>query len=445
MTRDDAVSDVLDEYVPPFEADAGAWEEIRRRAHADSPRARRSGSASRFGVAGAVVAAIVVAILAWPADRQPGVLDRALAAVGDGPVLHVVFEDEFSGTVIDLASGERRELHSQREAWFDPKRGLHEVSRFGGVVQSEALSDPRELSRFAAKTFALLAEEYPNALQTGRARNLGPGEAYGKPVYWIRVDAELLPDAVDRKFHEWAHDVAISRETFEPVATRETRDGVPGPDTGARILRLERLAAGEGDFSARTDEWGGLAVKEGVEPITRAEATEALGRVPLWLRPEFAGVTLAEVFRTTRAEGRHSRTELFGNAAADALACRAGIRRSLDGSRSVAACDRMRRAGRSLGMRGDRVFALGPIVWGKPHTGVRLVYGTVGERYVMLTETTDPRGLRVTGFVPSEGSLLVTGKRSGLLALDGVYVSIGASSEELVLGAARALEPMPSS
>lgn len=47
------------------------------------------------------------------------------------------------------------------------------------------------------------------------------------------------------------------------------------------------------------------------------------------------------------------------------------------------------------------------------------------------------------GYVPPEGSMLLVGKRAGFLAIDGVYVGIAASSEELVLSAARALEPMP--
>lgn len=443
MTKFDSVSDVLEEFVPPFDAEDRDWEEILRRAHSDPMRpAPRFGLASRLGVAAAATAIILLAILFWPAvGRQPGVLDRALAAVGKGPVLHVVFEDEFSSTLIDLSTGERREMHGEREAWFDPERGLHEISRFSGVVQSEALFGPRELPRFAAKTFALLGADYREALESGRARNLGPGEAHGEPVYWIRVDAESLPDSADGKLHEWAHDVGVSRVSFKPVATRETRDGTPGPDTGARILRLETLASGEGDFTADTDEWGGLAIKEGVEPITRAEAHDALGRTVLWLGPDFAGLSLTQILRTTRAEGRHSRTELFGQAAADALACGDEIRRSFHG-RFVKACERMRRAKRSLEMRGNRVFATGPVVWGKPETGVRLVYGTVGDRYVMITETTDPRGLRVAGLAPPEGSLLVTGKQSGTLSVDGVYVSIGASSEELLLSAARSLGPM---
>lgn len=47
-------------------------------------------------------------------------------------------------------------------------------------------------------------------------------------------------------------------------------------------------------------------------------------------------------------------------------------------------------------------------------------------------------------YVPPEGSILIEASgRTGFLSVDGLYVSIEAPSEELVLTAARALEPMP--
>jgi hypothetical protein len=459
MREFNSVSDALEQYVAPFEGDDGDWEEILRRADADPPRRRL-----RFGAAGgAAVAAIVAVVLFWPfAGDKPGVLDRALAAVGDGPVLHVVFEEDWGGTVVDLRTGERRELHGEREAWYDRERGLHTVSLLGGSVQSDELLGPDGVPQHEAKTFGLLGEGYREALRSGRASNLGAGEAYGEAVYWIRVDAQWLPDSADGKLHEWAHDVAVSRSTFEPVATRETRDGKPGPDTGARILRLETLAAGDGDFSVGARPiTSGTAFKEGSEQIARERAADALGRTPLWLGPGHADIPLAQVLRTTKAKGDHRRTELTGTAAANVRACFKSAPRT--GRRSKA-CESMRTLRGSVLMHGGKVYALGPVEWGEAHTGVRLFYGTVGSDpstqsvdvppvhepsrldhpYIELTETTHRNDLRGSfGYVPPEGSVLLLGGRLGLLAIDGVYIGIAASSEDLLLSAARALEPMP--
>jgi hypothetical protein len=453
---DPRLTGALDEIVPPRPG-PDRWEAIVGTAR--TPQRARRRWLIRVAPVGAVAVAALVLTLAWPFGGGPQgtIVERAAAAIGDGPVLHVVFEDDWGGTLIDLGTGERRELHGEREVWYDAGRGLHAISRFAGVVQGDVLYAPDEVARYESKTFALLGEDYRKALQSGRARDLGPGEAYGKPVYWIRVDAEWLPDVADGKLREWAHDVGVSRTTFEPVATRETRDGKPGPDTGARILRLETLPAGDGNFSAgERESRDGAAVREGREPITREDAAAALGRRPLWLGPDYVGLPLAQVYKTTKAKGRQGETKLSGSAAADAKACRAYVRRN--GTRAGAACERMRRAGRSLLIRGDKVYELGPVVWDKPHTGVELFYGTVGDDpstyrkdqaplwdrpHLQLTETTYRDDARGSWYLPPEGSILLTGGPSGFLVADGVYISIAASSEELVLSGARALKAMP--
>ena len=432
-----SVSDVLEQYVPPFDDDGGDWDAIVRRGTIEP---RRRGFPA--GVALLVAAVALTVLLSPVAGDRPGVLERALAAIGDGPVLHVVLEDDWAVTLVDLRTGERRELHGEREFWYDPARGLHEISRLGDAVQADLLYRPDEVPRYRLKTFALLGEEYREALLSGRARNLGAGTAYGEPVYWLRVDAESLPDSADDQLHEWAHDVAVSRTTFEPVATRETRDGVPGPATGARILRLETLAEGEGDFdAAENGDPTGTTFREGREPAALSDAAQALGRTPVWLGREYASLPLSHVFRTTRAEGRMRRTEVTGSLAREMKACGAAIRRGAERTTSTA-CARMRRSGLSLSTRGGAVYQLGPVVWGKAHTGVVLRYGPLGAAYVELTETTHAALSGPLRYAPPEGTVLVTGARV-VTTVAGVYVSVVASTQELALAAARALVPMP--
>jgi hypothetical protein len=402
----------------------------------------------RRGPAGALVLAILAAAalaLFWPFGNghSGGILDRALAAAGDGPVVHLVVREGWGGTLVDLESGARTPVYAEHEFWYDPARGLHEVSRYGGAVQADLLYRRGEVPRHEEKQLALIGRDYRDALRSGTAENLGPGTAYGEPVYWLRVDAQELEDS-DGTTHEWAHDVAISRSTYRPVGTRETRDGVSGPGTGARILRLETLDAGAGDFTVDPSEDPDRVVgQEGQDPIALEDARPALGRTPLWLGRDYDGLPLWQVLKSFQTEGRRPTTQLTGKAAEDALACRDQQR--AHGARVGAACDRMAALGKSIFMRGDHVYALGTPVWAPPQTGVVFAYrGDRGE-HVELTETTHPEMVRaIGGYAPPDEKALVNGDgRQLLLFRDGVYVRVEASSPELALTAARSLEPMP--
>jgi hypothetical protein len=90
-----------------------------------------------------------------------------------------------------------------------------------------------------------------------------------------------------------------------------------------------------------------------------------------------------------------------------------------------------------------------------------LFYGSVGDDpstyrkdvvprydqpYVAITQTTQrARFQRGVGrYVPPEGSIFIAaGGRTAFLRVGDLYVTIEASTEELILPAARALEPMP--
>jgi hypothetical protein len=418
----------------------------------DARPSRARWAAPRLAIVAAVLGvAAFIAIAPWKTGESTGVLDRALAAVGEGPVLHAVVREGWGGDVIDLETGERTRMNGEREVWYDPARGLHSVSRFGGVHQGEELWPPGELPRFLAKTFGLLAEGYPEALEAGRARLLGPGEVFGIPVYWIRVDAEMLPEG--NQLHEWAHDVAVSRESYEPVATRETVDGQTGPDRESRVLELELLADGEGDFTkGAPNPLDGGAFREDGEPIELSQAEGSLGSKPLWLGPEHSGLRLAQVGVRTTTVGRTQQTELKGAAAAEAKACVAETRRT-----RPRRPDCLRKFG-SFAMREGKVFLhAAPPIWGAEHKAVQLVYSNAAVSrepvsifpnyegpHVVVQQTTDPhpgffRG--AIGYTPPEGSIIVFGRFANLKQ-DGVYVAIHASDKELLLSAARALKPL---
>jgi hypothetical protein len=408
---DQPVARVLDEAVPPRPGPDG-WTEIIGAAELPE-RAGRGWLVRAIPVTVFVSGAIVVA-LAWPFGGGPRgtVLERAAAAVGDGPVLHVVVRSGSGGTLIDLKTGARREIHGEQEIWYDPARGIHQVSRFAGVLQGDAIYPPDRRS-YLDKTLGGLASGYRAALRDGSARMLGPDLVEGKPVYWIRVHTEMLPDVADDRLHAWAHDVAVSQDTLKPVATREARDGKPGPDGNSIILEVETLPADQGDFTRVTHDADGAATKVGrTGSLTPIEASEVLGRPALWAGRSIANIDLARTWKDARGEGYDRQTGAWKTTT---------------------------------------------------YTGVTFFYGTIDEKgdpanlqdpgseranapWVQISESrTLDLGFQrgVLNYSPPEGSILVFGGRTAVMKQDGLYFTLGSSTEDLLLRAARALERVP--
>ena len=450
---DRRIADLLDELTPTYDDRRGDWERV-----AVSARGRRDHRSApwwlmRFGFAAAAIALAAALVLAWPFHgNQGGLLDRALPAIGEGPVLHVVLRGEWGGTLVDLKSGKRSAVHGENEIWYDTVRGrVHLVSRLGGVVLHEELYEPKQ----PPADLAALGREYKQALETGTARISGETTIDGEPVVWVTIHSELLPDVADGKDHEWAQQVAVSRRTFKPVALRETRDGQPGPETGQRVVQLGFLPEGAGDFTASKDQsLEGTAFKQGREPITLEQARATLGRTPIWLGHEYRGLPFAEVDRETRATGRRREARVTGATADAATKCS-----KLHGGKAGACF-------RALGLhpievRPDGVFTSeGPIVWTAEHTAVVFFYGTLGDDprtnakdavplfdhpHLTITETTQPSPFdRGAGsYLPPAGSVFIAaGGRSGALQIDGVHVTIEASNEQAILAAAGELKAM---
>src|SRR5438874_1141798 len=107
------LAELLDELMPSYDDRQGDWKAVATAA--GRRRHRRAG----VSIALALVVAVALA-LAWPFHAQHGgFFDRALAAVGDGPVLHVVLRGDWGGTLVDLRTGERKPVYGDDEYWYD--------------------------------------------------------------------------------------------------------------------------------------------------------------------------------------------------------------------------------------------------------------------------------------------------------------------------------------
>jgi hypothetical protein len=282
------VQEALNRLVPE-PAGSPAWDAVLRDAR---PRGRSLGL--QLAVATGVVALVALFVVApWQGSERVGVLERALAAVGDGPVLHLVLRNEWSGTLVDLDSGERKSLYSETEMWIDPERGFVTVDRFGGVPSARHVAMTDQIER----PFAIAASDYHDALESGRAKVVGDGVVDGIPVYWIEVEHVRPSDAGHPL--DWSLEVGVSKENYRPVHIREMRDGAPY-GKGTRVLLAEQLPAGSGDFSPAPLPGPGLISYEVSRPeISRAEASAIVGGHAAWLGPEFDGLPLGGISELT--------------------------------------------------------------------------------------------------------------------------------------------------
>jgi hypothetical protein len=440
------INETLDRLVPE-PARMSDWEAVLRQAR---PR-RRSRSLQLAGATGVVALVALFVVAPWKGSERVGVLDKALAAVGDGPVLHVVIRGDWGGTLVDLKTGERSPLYGEQEVWYDTSRNLaHEISRFGGAVESEETYNPDK----KASELTALTREYRRALETGTARLAGKGTFDGSPVYWVTFRRLMLPDVADHRDHEFAEKVAVSSTTFEPVGITASRDG--HVFSTERILKLETVSEGNfaSDPQASPD---GRAMMAGSHPIPLDTAAAVLGRTPLWLGPTYDAMSLAQAQKAVSRTGSTPIKRLVTGARAAQI--RACLQTRAAQTRLTNPCPRHMGA---IEQRGNKVYELGRSTFGPLHTGVTFFYGSVGddpstfkkedaspmmaEPHILVTQTTDAELIllasRTMHYIPPDGSVVITPGGHGSLIWDGLYITIQAASDEKVLDAARALRPM---
>jgi hypothetical protein len=244
-------------------------------------------------------AVIGIAALAWPlGDDEPGgVLDRALAAIGEGPVLHVVYRGDWGPTLVELSTGEVKPVVAESELWYDPKRGVKSISRLGGDVQGTDVRPAGKVSRQQEEKFVALADHYRAALEAGKARTLGRGRVDGRKVLWIRVRSEWFPDFRDGRNHLYAEEVAVDPKSYEPVYARSTLDGRPPPGGGYAIVELERVSAEDVDFEvgeSAPKRHPAYAGAESGRHIPQGELARLFGEPAVWLGSTYAGKPLAQ-------------------------------------------------------------------------------------------------------------------------------------------------------
>jgi hypothetical protein len=247
-----------------------------------------------------VLALVVVQLAPWR-GAGAGVVERALAAIGRGPVLHAVIEarDPY-GSLVDLATGKRAPTTIQIEYWFDGERGLlRSVVRRNGVSGDEIFQTARGGRSSTGPivtlpgtrpspnpALAAFVSGYRRALAAGAARTVGEATVDGRRVTWLELRAG---GGTER--------VAIDAETSEPVRIRAV-----GPDGSAspyvwRVRAIETRARRAGDFTppapAAAPPFRG-DVQES-RAVSSDQARIGLAWPAVWLGESFQGLRLESI------------------------------------------------------------------------------------------------------------------------------------------------------
>jgi hypothetical protein len=270
------------------DAPEGLYDRIATRGHPG-----RRLPVGRILAAATAAGAIALAATVLPGrladERRGSVIELALAAVSEGPVIHAVVEgpSEFATTLVDLESGETTAEAPRFEVWFDEEReqissrvSIGETVVFEGVGWATML-DPA-LAGFTSR--------YRDALDSGKARVVGETTVDGRRAVLLRIS--LNPGGL-------AEEVAVDADDYRPLEFRL----VPGPDDPVasgrsfRVVSIETIARNAADFTPpeRLSAHGGIAHDEG--EVTVAEASTALGRPGLWPGGDVQGVTLRKIDR----------------------------------------------------------------------------------------------------------------------------------------------------
>jgi len=337
------------------------------------------------------------------------------AAIGQQPVVHVRIDARLpQNDVVDLATGRTQPQRVSIEYWFDEPQGrLRTIVRRGGVVLDEFLETRAGIVsgggpvQTTGRTPALdpalagFVTGYRHALKSDETREVARGTLRGRAVVWVQFAAETTRQRV-----------AVDAESFTPLRfaylDRQGRPTTPAWD----VRVIETVARVEANFAVPTPR-APRPFRGDVRdsrPVSSGQVPDLVRWPALWLGQSWRGLRLTSLEQQTLTRG----------------------------------------------------YAPGS---GKPSTrgvGLNMRYGADSDAgFVAVSQAPVPEPAYAFAEaaltfnqnpIPREGSMEVVELRAapgariramGQLRQRGVYLTIWASSRELLLAAARALTRIP--
>jgi hypothetical protein len=270
-------------------ADAIAGTRVRR-------RRRRGPWLAAAAVAVAAGTATLVLGVSWRGHATP-FPSRALAAVGDLPVIHAVFENTApAATVIDLATGKERPEILRTEYWYDAARhAVRARMTIDGRFVTEYVATP---DRFATDlgtspgstadttpdpALAGFASRYRDALRSGDARVVGRTTVDGRKATLLQFETAGGSETV-----------AVADDDYRPLQLRwnDPRQGTSSP--WVRVVSIGSIARTDAEFAPPPRSAPRPTAKNSgtVRSLTPTEAAAALGGQALWPGSAVNGVPL---------------------------------------------------------------------------------------------------------------------------------------------------------
>ena len=365
-----------------------------------------------------------IALLVGPWRDSPLATERALAALGDLPIVHAIVEHPTPrGAVIDLESGTERPVEGSRsEYWYDDERDSLRVRLSAGdelLPGGEYLHTPegfftdlgvrRDQPRARVDpALESFASGYREALASGEATVVGEEVVDGRDAVILRF---ALPanGSVVQAFQE----VAVDAGDYRPLRFRFSlpftgRRAIPW-SAAPRIVEIGTIPRDPSDFQPPEAGEPRPEQQTGVDErvLTPAQAATALGRPVVWPGREVEDVELTEIelmrLKTQWTDGRtthgHSLVFQYGPDRRTA---------HLEGRRSL-------------------IMTLGTSVEENPRFGPLAPRSQQGE-------------LKLTGFGNADGSDVDVW--FGAMQRDGVYISFESPQRELIIAAAKSMRPL---
>jgi hypothetical protein len=234
------------------------------------PRQRRIRVAA---VALAAVAALVVVLVAPWEGRGPSFVDKALAAVGDAPVLHVVVRYSY-GERVDLHSGHTVPIERDVELWYD---GTEHVYRAVTRIDGHVVSSQSGTGDLGTEPF-FLSNLYRQALEDGKVHRVGEAVVLGHRA--IVVEGGRLPRGAMRAYLD-AETYRILRLQFILAGRVAYQMDVLRFETvGRQQAHLPKPQPGPVPQQPGVSHSGGLSY--GDESISPAEARKAFAEPAPW-------------------------------------------------------------------------------------------------------------------------------------------------------------------
>ena len=392
--------------------------------------------ATRLAAVAAVIGLAVALALVSPWSGRGSLVDRALAAIGSGAVIHVVETKDLSDqTLVDLHTGAESSVSQTRELWFDGDRGLlRSVQRVGGAVTGEVLETPKGSWTESGRVYtcAWIAAHPVEATKARVSCNpSGQNGTMPRRVPEPRPDLDPALAGFVTGYREALANGTATRDGAGVVAGRAVewlRFAIPA--TGNQgATRVERVAVDAGtSIPVRVETLADGKLVDGAtisvaETLDRASVSFARPRVV----PPGQEPVVNRVVGQSEASLDEARAALGGRLVGGASL--AGLPRRAVTLKTVAVG-----YGEDSGREPRRV------------PSVELSYGAAsGDEGVVVTEALEPLMLYRFGLDRQEvpdGSLSVIRFGAGHLGrmqVEGLYVSIEAPGKALLLDAARTL------